>query len=124
QPGDQRLACARRPADQHRCLGRGDAGDQIAHPRDCGTFAEQQALGNRRCACRVELCAAQRNAALDRREQAFVAPRLDHEIGRAPAHRLDRDGDPAMAGDDDHYGVAVGGDEPVEQREPLFAAGA
>ena len=45
--------------------------------------------------------------AIQRRNQFVVAPRLDDEVARAGAHRLDRDVDPAMPRHDDHHRLAI-----------------
>ena len=123
-PRDQGFAATARPGDERRRRGRRDACDQVADACDGGAFTEQDGLACGRWSGGVQLRAPQCEAAFDRREQAFVMPWLDHEIGRSAAHRLHRDGDPAMPGDDDHDRVAIGRDEAVEQREPFLASGA
>jgi hypothetical protein len=123
QSGDQRLAGARSAVDQDRGRGRRDASDQVARARDPGGFAEQDAVMDGRCRRCLQLRAAQRQPALHRGQQALVVPGLDHEVGRAAAHRADGDRDPAMPGDDDDDRPRVRCDQPVEHRETLLARG-
>ena len=56
-----------------------------------------------------------------RGDQAGVFPRLDHEIGGAALHRLDRQVDVAVGGDQHHGGLWV---EPQDLAEPAQALGA
>ena len=120
---DEALARSRRPDHQHRRIGRRDTRDRLAQAGDRRIFTEDQAIfvGSLRPRPYGHLGATKRHCALQCGDQLVVVPGLDDEIARPRAHRLDRDVDAAMPGDDDHHGITIRGEQPRQHREPLLA---
>ena len=128
---DQLLAGAVFAENQDIGVGRRGALDQRIDPPHRGGFAQQGNVADRgadfdRAAALGlggALRGAQRGRAADRRHQPLVRPGLGHEIGRAALDRVDRDGQPAVRGDDDDRRVGVLVENPRQPAKPFGAVG-
>jgi hypothetical protein len=67
--------------------------------------------------------AAQLGGGADGGEQALVRPGFGHEIGRALLHRLHRDLDAAMRGDQHHHRIGIAFQDAAEPEETLAPVG-
>ena len=116
--GDQFLAGAVFPQDQHIGVGRRHPVDQRHDAVHRRRRADQRVFG----AChrgdfadprfgdaRAAPAGTKRRRRRDGGEQAIIVPGFRHEIGGTALHRLHRDADAAMRGDDDDDGSRIDG---------------
>ena len=123
--GDQAAPGPRRSGHDDARHRRPDAADQVAHPADGGTVA-QQACGFDGVPGRCQMVARYRTTMggdLDLGDQLGIAPRLHHEVARARLHRGDGQPDAAMRGDDDDARARIVGEQPVEHCQPFRPVG-
>ncbi len=118
------LAAAGLALHQHVDVGVGDLPHPLAQPLHLRRMAEQRQIEGRRLRLAAERAVLEDEAPLvermaDRDEQPVERVGLGDEVIGAFAHRLDRHGDVAMAGDQDHRQLGVEAPQPAEQFEAV-----
>ena len=126
--GDEALARAVLAGDQHVRVRRPDARDHFEHRPHRRRFGEDRraAVSLQRLVRGLELSSAANRAPqfglrADDRQEAFVLPRLLHEVAGAAAHRFHRDIHRSPRRQDDDRQRFIGGVDALEEIEALLA---